>query len=248
MKTYRMFALVKADESEETEGREVRVIASTESVDRMGDIVEQSWNLENFKANPVILWGHDANTPPIGRATSIAVEKTGSGPQLIAAIKFDEGPHNPLANTVAEQFRNGTLNAVSVGFRPSEVTPRSTLADNDERRSEQGLILSKNELLEISAVSIPANSQALALRSITEVAEIEAQEIDSTEDMIAAAVKESLADLPALVLDAVRNDPEIRAAIVGHVLAMPVDEPVSLAEMLKGLEQEPISLADYLKA
>lgn len=236
MNRYRMFAIVKAD-SDESEGTTVRVIASTAAPDRMKDIVEQEWNLDNFKANPVILWGHDSNTPPIGRAVAISVEKTGDGPQLIADIKFDEGPHNPLANTVAEQFRNGTLNAVSVGFRPHEVTPRSGLADNDERRSEQGLILSKNELLEISAVTIPANSQALAMRSI---------EVVEEPDLLADAVKAAIADLPALVLDAVRNDPKVRAAIVGHIMAQPADEPMSLDEMLKGHTSEVVSLEDYL--
>ena len=35
-------------------------VASTNSVDRHGEIVDNNgWDLKSFKKNPVILWGHD---------------------------------------------------------------------------------------------------------------------------------------------------------------------------------------------
>jgi len=214
---------------------EMRIIASTSTSDRMGDIVDQSWLLDNFNANPVMLWAHDPSTPPVGRALDVRVEEIeGIGQALTFRPKFDEGDHNPLANTVAEQFRNGTLNTVSVGFRPGSVTPRSALGENHPKHAATGMVLAQNELLEISAVTIPANAEALAIRSIEEP------------DAIADAVKEALANVPELVLEAVRNDPEIRAAIVGHIMAQEVEGP-SVEEYLRGLEPTKVlSVADYL--
>src|SRR5712672_1326038 len=43
------------------------VIISTEVTDRAGEIVRQSgWDLTNYKNNPIVLWGHDYYSLPIG--------------------------------------------------------------------------------------------------------------------------------------------------------------------------------------
>ena len=53
-----------------SDDRSFRFIASTNSVDRYSDIIEQNWDLEEFWANPVLLWGHDSSSPPIGTVTA----------------------------------------------------------------------------------------------------------------------------------------------------------------------------------
>ena len=40
---------------------------SADTVDRVGDVVEQNWDLENYKKNPVLLYAHDYSQLPIGR-------------------------------------------------------------------------------------------------------------------------------------------------------------------------------------
>src|SRR6266436_4517309 len=43
------------------------VIISTEDLDRSGEIVRQNgWELANYKNNPIVLWGHDYYSLPIG--------------------------------------------------------------------------------------------------------------------------------------------------------------------------------------
>lgn len=144
------------------EGRKVaRFIASTASVDRMGDIVDQSWDLAAYLRNPVILQNHDYHAPVVGMATRAAVEAGA----LVIDVLFDTSGHNPDGQRLASQVAAGFVRACSVGFRPSSVTPRSSLPEGDPRKADRGYVLAGNELLELSIVSVPANAEALAQRS-----------------------------------------------------------------------------------
>jgi len=50
------------------QNRSFWAVASTSTPDRFGDIIVQDgWELEQFKKNPVIPWGHDYNKPPVAR-------------------------------------------------------------------------------------------------------------------------------------------------------------------------------------
>src|ERR1035441_3065011 len=56
------------------ENRTFTAVASTPVVDRQGDIVDQAtWDLSNFKVNPVIPWAHDYLHPPVARAVEVGV-------------------------------------------------------------------------------------------------------------------------------------------------------------------------------
>jgi len=136
------------------------VLASEPVEDRMGDVVAPPWQLGNFRSNPVILWGHNGYQPPVGRAEKIKME----GGKLTLGIKWDDNPVNPTGQLVAHQFDRGFLNAVSVGFRSLKITHRSKLPEDSEHAGERGYLLQRNELLETSAVSIPALQTALAMR------------------------------------------------------------------------------------
>lgn len=132
------------------EGTLTGVIGSTADPDRYGDIVNQNtWQLDNFKSNPVILWAHNASfsedRPPIGKATRVEV-KDGS---LEFDIAFDMD--DEFAASIHRKYAAGFLSAFSVGFIP-----------HNQARSEDGkTILLDNELLELSAVPVPANPNAL---------------------------------------------------------------------------------------
>lgn len=131
--------------------RTVEVIASTDAEDRHGEVIEQVWRLEGYIANPVVLYGHDRDALPIGKAENVRVE----GGQLRATLRFVGADVNPKAEQVFQLLQEGVLRAVSVGFLP-----------HSYRREMKGdrelLVLSDNELLEISVVPIPANPEALA--------------------------------------------------------------------------------------
>lgn len=122
-----------------------RVLASSSSVDRQGDSIDQKgWDLGNFMKNPVMPWAHDYKALPIAKVTSI--ETTDKG--LEAEFEFASAEGNPMAQQVKNLYDNGFLNAVSVGFIPKE---------------RNGSSITKQELLEISFVPVPANQDALRL-------------------------------------------------------------------------------------
>jgi HK97 family phage prohead protease len=141
-----------SDESVE-EGVINASVASTSIVDRMGEIIDQDgWDLKNFKKNPALLWGHNIREekPPIGRVEKIWFEGEGKNKRLMFKAVFDMADN--FAAEVWRKFKDGFLNAFSVGFLPVE---------------REGNTYTKSELLEISAVSVPANPQALVqLRSM----------------------------------------------------------------------------------
>src|SRR3977135_439738 len=62
-------AIEKASKAKDQNGT-FDVIISTEDTDRSGEIVKQSgWELANYKNNPIVLWGHDYYSLPIGVCT-----------------------------------------------------------------------------------------------------------------------------------------------------------------------------------
>lgn len=162
--THRLGIVLKRihnDNDDEMIQSRFKFIASTADVDRMGDIVEQSWHLDAFKQNPVILWNHDSTRPPIARAVSVDVEDG----QLMIDMEFDMA--DPFAAEVAGKLQRGFLNAGSVGFFPGRVEYRQDLPKDDPRYAANslGIVASQNELVEFSITPIPANSAALLAAS-----------------------------------------------------------------------------------
>ena len=132
-------------------GRPMSFVISTDDVDRHGDvIVSQGWKLESYRRNPVFLWAHDYARPVIGRATDVWSEAH----RLIAKVEFAP---TDFAQEVAKLYRSGYQRGVSVGFKPLRF---------EERRHEKtgvflGIRFLEQELLETSAVPVPANRDAL---------------------------------------------------------------------------------------
>lgn len=125
-------------------------IISTSDLDRHGDIVEQEWELGNYKRNPVVLNAHtygDA-TEVIGKMIKIGtVFINQAQKQLEGTVQFAV-EQNPKAKIIWQLVRDGFISAVSAGFIPKEF-------------DDEGKIL-KSELLEVSLVAVPANQMALA--------------------------------------------------------------------------------------
>lgn len=135
--------------------RTLEFIGSTESVDRVGDIIEVAgWNLKEYKANPVFLWAHRYDEPPIGKATKVWK----SNGQLKFHIEFAPAETYEFADTIYKLYKGGFLNAVSVGFDPKEWDEIET---KDGGMPSGGRRYKKQDLLEISAVPVPANPEAL---------------------------------------------------------------------------------------
>ena len=133
-------------------------IASTAGADRYGDIIEQSgWQLDSYRKNPVILFNHNPQEMSIGKGAVEVVDNA-----LMIDIEFDMDDER--AAKIARKAQKGYLNAVSVGFNPIESTPRADLPDGHFAKGVSGNYFSKAELLEVSIVTIPANSEAVAAK------------------------------------------------------------------------------------
>jgi HK97 family phage prohead protease len=132
--------------------RTKRFVFSDESVDRMGDSIRAAgWQYRDFMRNPVCLWSHNNTAPPIGKVTNVFV----SGGKLIGDIRFATAETYKFADDVFRLIDAGYISAVSVGFSPIEWE----ISKSPGRRG--GVDFLKQELLEISVVSLPANANAL---------------------------------------------------------------------------------------
>ena len=131
--------------------RWIDVIASTDAIDSYDEIVEQTWDLSRFNANPVILWAHQSRELTLGSASMVRVEDG----KLQMRLNFCDADYNPKGPQVYAGFKQKHLRAVSVGFIPRDV--RAEMRDGREV-----YVLSNNLLLEISPTPIGANPEALA--------------------------------------------------------------------------------------
>jgi len=128
--------------------RVVRGIATTPGVDRVGDIIEPMG--VSFKNPLAFLWQHK-HDQPIG--TVRFEQPTDDGIEFEAEIaKTDEpGRLKDRLDEAWQSIKLGLVRAVSVGFRPIEYA----------FMDEGGIRFIKSEVFELSAVTIPANEQAI---------------------------------------------------------------------------------------
>jgi HK97 family phage prohead protease len=138
----------------------LRFTISTGIVDRERDsIAVAGWDLSNFLRNPVVLWGHDAEALPIGRALDVGID----GNALKATVRFipaDTPERGQFAEAVYRLARQGFLGATSVGFRPL----KWEYTQDAERGADDwfpGIDFQQQELIELSVVTVPANPEAL---------------------------------------------------------------------------------------
>ncbi len=128
-------------------GQPMVFVASEEAQDRLGDIISVGgWELDTFRQNPVFFWVHDHSRPPIGTVPRVWVERK----QLLNTVKWDSEA-DPFAREIQGKYERRVLRAESVGFRALEF----------DGTKAGGIHFTRQELLEISAVPIPAHPAAL---------------------------------------------------------------------------------------
>lgn len=133
------------------EARRVPAVFSDETPDRAGDVVRVAgWILDNFVRNPTMLWAHDHMIPAIGTIEDLAAVP----PRLAGFAQFDE---SEFGDEIFQKFVALVLRAFSVGFRPIKFA--AMFSDEDVF---DGFDFQEQELLEISAVNVPMNPEALA--------------------------------------------------------------------------------------
>jgi HK97 family phage prohead protease len=128
----------------------LRVTMATRRKDRHGDILEPSGaDTSAFLQNPVVLWAHQYDELPIGRVAHVWSDEDA----LVAEIVFDS---RPFAQEVLRLYREGFLSGWSVGF-----LPKKWQVIEDAAGKFDGYHIIEWELIELSAVPVPANPEAL---------------------------------------------------------------------------------------
>jgi HK97 family phage prohead protease len=133
-------------------------VASDNTLDRYDEVIEpDGWQLENYRRNPVFQNSHQYGDVihTIGKSLITEVRTVNGRRALFQRIEFATEV-NPTARIAYGLYKGKFLNAVSVGFVPLEW-------ENGAPSSADRRTYTKHELLELSAVGIPANPKALAL-------------------------------------------------------------------------------------
>jgi hypothetical protein len=160
---------------------------TTDAVDRDRDVIDPSGILvDNYRDNAVMQWAHQYDELPVGKSvemfsTQIKAMKDGTE-QSFNAIKarvefqpdsnYHESYTGLRGSMVRRMYLTGFLNAVSIGFDPQEwvaiggedATEKVPKTPSDLLNMQQlnnGTRFTSWELLEFSAVPVPANPQAL---------------------------------------------------------------------------------------
>jgi HK97 family phage major capsid protein/HK97 family phage prohead protease len=134
---------------------EMEFVLSDETVDRMGEIVSSDgWDIASFQKNPIALFSHDPRFP-IGKWHDLRVE----GKALRGRLQLAPEGTSERIDEIRRLIDADILKAVSVGFRPTQSEPLDP--ENRGLFAPQRYI--KQELVECSLVSVPANPNALAV-------------------------------------------------------------------------------------
>ena len=128
-------------------------VLSDATMDRYGDIIEpDGWLLDGFRSNPIALFNHSPHQP-IGRWQNIRVEDD----RLVADFQPAKKGTSQRTDEILSLIEQDILRATSVGFRGVASEPI------DPKRPLAGTRYTRQELLETSIVSVPANPAALAV-------------------------------------------------------------------------------------
>jgi uncharacterized protein len=146
MKAYSLLDVKQVDD----EQRVIRGIATSPTVDRVGDIVEPEGVQFRGPVNLHLYHKHDMPVGQVefGKATKSGLPFTATLPNVLEA-----GTVRERVNEAWHSVKYHLLRAVSIGFSP--------LQDGVELMKSGGLRFKRWEMLELSLVGVPANPEAV---------------------------------------------------------------------------------------
>ena len=150
---------------------------TNDRLDRQGEVVTlEGWDFTQYLTNPVVLDSHQYTSIEAIVGRCVAISRSDAG--WLADIRFNDSEYGALARSLVE---GGDLRAVSVGFRPLAIeypdmaSLRASRAVDDDTIKALVTVAPdprtavrhvRKELLEISVVPIPANADAIRVRSV----------------------------------------------------------------------------------
>lgn len=130
------------------DNRTASFIITTSTPDTDKDIiVPEGIDFTHYQKNPVVLWQHNRDQLPIGKC--VGLTRTGKGWK--AEVQFPPEGVYSFADDVYQMVKAGYLNAVSIGFIPTDVDPNRL----------KGYTINECSLFEFSIVTVPANPECL---------------------------------------------------------------------------------------
>ena len=210
-------------------------IVSDESVNSYGFVVLTAGiDTSRFERNPVMLYMHERKTV-IGRWENIRKD----GKRLLADAVFDES--TPIGAQVKTQVEKGFLRSASISI---------DFIDSEEINGVK--TITKSELLEISIVDVPANSNALKLyrKNGRQVLRLS---VPSTVNELRSAIIELLGldegatdDDILSEIQALTNAPDVAAAQVDEAVKAGFVEDKSRGEFLTMARVTPKAFTAFL--
>jgi len=138
---------------------------STASLDRDKEVLLPSgMDAKDFEKNPTVFFQHDYYRLPVGKC--VALKRDGDA--IVAKTVFAERPATHPSNlewlpdTLLSLYQQKVMNAFSVGFEPREVR-QPTKRDMEAFGEDCQRVYSKWSMYEYSAVTLPANQDAVAM-------------------------------------------------------------------------------------
>lgn len=136
----------------------------------------EGWELEDYKKNPVVLFGHDAWGCPIGRDIGVHVldDKTA----LKGVARFVDPSLDEEGYKVAKMVRAGLINGASIRFDPIEWEYNSE-RDGADSMWSRPVDFKRQRLTEWSVVVLPSNLDCVIDEARMRSAQLTKQEINS---------------------------------------------------------------------
>lgn len=197
------YGRAQLDRATLADGAPMTFVASTTKLNRYGFALRNDgWRLDNYNANPVVLWMHNTLQPPIGKG--VALSK--GNKIMLDKVEFDTD--DELGAAIDSKYRRGFLSAVSVSwdFTKKDGTPVLDWwrLSNDEIQNEMFY-----DLCEVSAVSVPGDPRAVAKQSRLALASLGKELVDLFEEQ----------EEPAGQI----TKPELQAAVAAELTRLGID-------------------------
>lgn len=223
------------------ERRVLRYVWTDESVDSDGDIITLSgWDLTRYLSNPVFLWGHDGRSqPPIGKGVSITMDGGSRIPRSFVDVEYAPKEAFEFADTIYQLAKRGFVNATSAGFRVLEIAQLTDKQRADMGIGQFGIKSLRQQLFEISNVSMPANENALRaeLKCMVDKGELDDQvrrDFEKTFPLTERDFEARLKEITRSFVDMGRNaEPVVAGDVTANVMPLwgqlqvsPVTQPV----------------------
>lgn len=158
---------------------DLEIVVSTGTTARDGGVIlPTAWakDLSSYRKNPVIQWAHDYSMPPIALAVDTKPDRaTGELKQwwrFLTGISADAW--DSFAGRIKALYAAGGMNAASVGWLTLDARPATT--EEREKAVADGKrlpywVVTRGELLEVSAVPVPSDPDAIAVERAIEAAQ-----------------------------------------------------------------------------